>query len=154
MLASYLRALARASQSFCLQVTYECTTIARVRNTRECLSMYIRNTNLSASEQCKHVSWAYVCSHERIRLHRFNLFSGLLVKPSIDFTKLMKQNSSRCRKIYFPRGQARAAVSVYCLKSRDYKRGNRLWRLPWTKSVLLEVVASINSLVCIVMVRA
>ena len=53
VLASDLRA--RASQSLCLRVICVCTPIARVRNTRERLSMQVRNTNLSAREQCKHV---------------------------------------------------------------------------------------------------
>ena len=55
VLASYLRVLARASQSFYSRVTYVCTTIARVRNTRECLSMYVRNTSPIARQQCKYV---------------------------------------------------------------------------------------------------
>ena len=55
VLASDLRALARASQSLCSRVTCVHTPIARVRNTRERLSMHVRNTNLSAREQCKHV---------------------------------------------------------------------------------------------------
>ena len=53
VLASYL--LVRASQSFYSRVTYVCMTIARVRNACKCLSMYVRNTSLSAREQCKHV---------------------------------------------------------------------------------------------------
>ena len=57
VLASYLRVLAQASQNLCSRVTCVCTPIARVRNTRERLSMYVRNTNLSAREQCKHVPW-------------------------------------------------------------------------------------------------
>ena len=55
VLASDLRALARASQSLCSRGTCVHTPIARVRNTCERLSMHVRNTNLSACEQCKHV---------------------------------------------------------------------------------------------------
>ena len=55
VLASDLRALARASQSLCSRVTCVHTPIARVRNTCERLSMHVCNTNLSAREQCKHV---------------------------------------------------------------------------------------------------
>ena len=35
---------------------------------------------------------------------------------------------------------------AHCLKSRDYKRVDQLWRLPWTKNVPLKVTANVNSL--------
>ena len=37
--------------------------------------------------------------------------------------------------------------NAHCYKSRDYKHGDRLWKLPWAKRVLLKVVANINALV-------
>ena len=56
--ARELLAGARTSLAeLCSRVTCVCTTIARVRNTREHLSMYIHNTDFSAREQCKHVPW-------------------------------------------------------------------------------------------------
>ena len=65
-------------------------------------------------EQCHEIA-TYVCLLERIRLHRDNPSSRLLVKPSIhtkELTEIMEQSSRRCRKIYFPRGQTHTAVKV------------------------------------------
>ena len=47
--------LASARASLAEPLLGVCTPIARVQNTRERLSMYVRNTNLIAREQCKHV---------------------------------------------------------------------------------------------------
>ena len=69
---------------------------------------------VSSANVC-HETAMYVCLRERIRLHRNNPSSRLLVKPSIhtkELTKITEQSSRRCRKIYFPRDQARAAVKV------------------------------------------
>ena len=78
--------------------------------------VYVARTQaLVSSANVCHETATYICSCEQIRLHRNNLSSRLLVKPSIhtkELTKITEQSSRRCRKISFPRGQARAAVKV------------------------------------------
>ena len=36
--------------------------------------------------------------------------------------------------------------NAHCYKSRDYKHGNRLWKLSWVKSEPFNVVANVNPL--------
>ena len=97
-----------------------------------------------------HETATYVCLRERIRLHRNNPSSRLLVKPSIHTKELIKITEQSSRNLFSTWSSMCSSKSVttlnnaYCLKSRDYEHGDRLCRLPWVKSMPLKAVAIIH----------
>ena len=71
---------------------------------------HARTSALAKSANAFHGIATYACVNEFIFITIIPLLIGLLLKPSIYFTKIMQQSSRRFRKMNFPLGQPHAAV--------------------------------------------
>ena len=107
-----------------------------------------RTQALASSANVCHETATYVCSHERIHLHRNNPSSRLLVKPSIhtkELTKITEQSSREDSFSTWSSTCSSKSVTIlknaYCLKSRDYEHvaiacvgchGRRVYHSRWS----------------------